>query len=213
MILKLKQNIAAAISIASLLGGCGAASLVGGAINNANSSADTPPAYIQQEPKVEVKTETLDTEIPFETTTTSDPNLEKGQTRIVSGGSNGIKTTTYRVTYTDGIETERTVINTEITKQPVAKVVANGTYVAPQAAPQPSCQNGSYVNTAGQTVCRPSSNNTGGATAICEDGSYSYSQSRRGTCSHHGGVAQWLWPTPRYTLNPADNWQTPQIKP
>jgi hypothetical protein len=31
-----------------------------------------------------------------------------------------------------------------------------------------------------------------GATAICRDGTYSYSAHRRGTCSHHGGVAQWL---------------------
>src|SRR5262245_43809525 len=30
-----------------------------------------------------------------------------------------------------------------------------------------------------------------GATAICRDGTYSYSQSRRGTYSHHGGVARW----------------------
>ena len=31
-----------------------------------------------------------------------------------------------------------------------------------------------------------------GATAKCRDGTYSFSQFRRGTCSHHGGVAQWL---------------------
>jgi serine/threonine-protein kinase len=31
-----------------------------------------------------------------------------------------------------------------------------------------------------------------GATAICNDGTYSYSQHRRGTCSHHGGVRVWL---------------------
>jgi len=31
-----------------------------------------------------------------------------------------------------------------------------------------------------------------GATAQCRDGSYSYSQHHTGTCSHHGGVAQWL---------------------
>ncbi len=30
-----------------------------------------------------------------------------------------------------------------------------------------------------------------GATALCNDGTYSYSQNRRGTCSHHGGVAVW----------------------
>jgi len=31
-----------------------------------------------------------------------------------------------------------------------------------------------------------------GASAVCRDGTYSYSARRRGTCSHHGGVAQWL---------------------
>lgn len=37
-----------------------------------------------------------------------------------------------------------------------------------------------------------SSNHPVGATAICMDGTYSYSQNRRGTCSHHGGVRTWL---------------------
>jgi hypothetical protein len=31
-----------------------------------------------------------------------------------------------------------------------------------------------------------------GATALCRDGTYSFSQHRSGTCSHHGGVAKWL---------------------
>lgn len=31
-----------------------------------------------------------------------------------------------------------------------------------------------------------------GATAQCRDGSYSYSQTHSGSCSHHGGVAVWL---------------------
>jgi hypothetical protein len=31
-----------------------------------------------------------------------------------------------------------------------------------------------------------------GASAQCRDGSYSFSQHRRGTCSHHGGVSNWL---------------------
>jgi len=38
-----------------------------------------------------------------------------------------------------------------------------------------------------------------GATAQCRDGSYSFSKHRRGTCSHHGGVAAWL--TPNSTNN------------
>lgn len=35
-----------------------------------------------------------------------------------------------------------------------------------------------------------------GATALCNDGTYSFSQTRSGTCSHHGGVAVWLTPSP-----------------
>ena len=31
-----------------------------------------------------------------------------------------------------------------------------------------------------------------GATALCRDGTYSFSKHRSGTCSHHGGVARWL---------------------
>jgi hypothetical protein len=31
-----------------------------------------------------------------------------------------------------------------------------------------------------------------GASAKCRDGTYSFSQHRRGTCSHHGGVGNWL---------------------
>jgi hypothetical protein len=35
-----------------------------------------------------------------------------------------------------------------------------------------------------------------GATARCNDGTFSFSQTRSGTCSHHGGVAQWLAQAP-----------------
>lgn len=51
-----------------------------------------------------------------------------------------------------------------------------------------------YTNSRGQRVRRPMKSQTvpAGATAQCRDGSYSFSQSRRGTCSHHGGVATWL---------------------
>lgn len=54
--------------------------------------------------------------------------------------------------------------------------------------------NGYYKNTQGQKVRRPVRANTvpSGATAKCRDGTYSFSRSRQGTCSHHGGVARWL---------------------
>ena len=51
-----------------------------------------------------------------------------------------------------------------------------------------------YTNTYGNQVHSPAYSNTVpvGASAQCGDGTYSFSQSRRGTCSHHGGVATWL---------------------
>jgi hypothetical protein len=51
-----------------------------------------------------------------------------------------------------------------------------------------------YTNKAGQRVQSPTKASAApkGATAQCGDGSYSFSQSRRGTCSHHGGVGRWL---------------------
>jgi hypothetical protein len=53
--------------------------------------------------------------------------------------------------------------------------------------------NGAYVNSKGQSVKRPENCSSAptGATAQCRDGTYSFSQSRRGTCSHRGGVAKW----------------------
>jgi len=50
-----------------------------------------------------------------------------------------------------------------------------------------------YTNVDGHRVHRPEFNNVrpAGATAQCADGSWSFSEHRRGTCSHHGGVANW----------------------
>ena len=62
----------------------------------------------------------------------------------------------------------------------------------PKASPS-SCSGG-YINVDGN--CTPSPTHApsapSGSTAKCRDGTYSFSQHRRGTCSHHGGVAIWL---------------------
>ncbi len=54
----------------------------------------------------------------------------------------------------------------------------------------------SYTNNKGEDVHAPSdsvsSSAPDGATAKCVDGTYSFSHSRSGTCSRHGGAAQWL---------------------
>ena len=52
-----------------------------------------------------------------------------------------------------------------------------------------------YSNISGESVHSPAYSNDNaipaGASAQCGDGTYSFSQHRSGTCSHHGGVATW----------------------
>ncbi len=52
-----------------------------------------------------------------------------------------------------------------------------------------------YSNVNGSSVHSPSYSSNGipaGASAVCGDGTYSFSMHHSGTCSHHGGVSQWL---------------------
>ena len=63
------------------------------------------------------------------------------------------------------------------------------------AAPSSLSNDRHYTNSNGQQVHSPAYSSGGvpaGATAVCRDGTYSFSQHRSGTCSHHGGVAKWL---------------------
>jgi hypothetical protein len=74
---------------------------------------------------------------------------------------------------------------------PVTSFVFPTTVAEAQAR---GCGAGYYRNSRGNCVRRPVRANRppAGASARCRDGTYSYSQNRRGTCSWHGGVAQWL---------------------
>jgi hypothetical protein len=79
----------------------------------------------------------------------------------------------------------------------LAVAVPVTSFVFPAATAQAQargCGAGYYRNARGNCVRRPVRTNRppAGASARCRDGTYSYSQSRRGTCSWHGGVAQWL---------------------
>jgi len=77
-------------------------------------------------------------------------------------------------------------VNTSV--QPVAS--------QPTVATSTTLSNNSYyTNVDGNSVHSPAYSSNGipdGATAQCGDGTYSFSQHHSGTCSHHGGVSQWL---------------------
>lgn len=69
-------------------------------------------------------------------------------------------------------------------------------YLSRLAPPEPLYTGRGYYNKDGIWVPSPTHTPDGtppaGATARCRDGTFSFSMSRRGTCSHHGGVARWL---------------------
>ncbi|WP_458690115.1 DUF3761 domain-containing protein [Nocardia tengchongensis] len=79
-----------------------------------------------------------------------------------------------------------------------AAFIGASTALAGPAAALPvlhtSCAASEYENSDGACVHRPEQSATApdGATARCKDGTYSFSQHRRGTCSGHRGVAEWL---------------------
>lgn len=74
--------------------------------------------------------------------------------------------------------------------------------VAFGADARPHSHHSYYRNSSGHMVHSPSGSPTG-ASAKCHDGTYSYSEHRQGTCSHHGGVARSVIPqiTNIQTLN------------
>lgn len=71
---------------------------------------------------------------------------------------------------------------------------ASGTAAAPAAAPEPAAPAASTSVASTPAAATPSASGPApaGATAKCKDGSYSKSKHHSGTCSSHGGVAQWL---------------------
>lgn len=167
--------------------------LFGTIVTAAQPSSSTTPTTSTQTTKTTAqiithKTDVETSAIPYTSTTQNDLTKASGTSTVTTTGVNGVETKTYDVTLTNGVESSRSLVSDVTSTAPVTQVTTVGTYVAP------SCTNGTYVNSAGNTVCSPetSSSVPAGATAQCSDGTYSFSQSRSGTCSHHGGVATWL---------------------
>jgi len=158
-------------------------------VNHTSLTTKTTKTSDVKADATEVKNVSTTEPVAYTSTTVDDATLAQGTTQVRTAGVNGVRTITYAVTYTNSLETARKEVNNLVTTAPVNEVIAKG-----MKAPEPSCPNGTYVNSVGNTVCHPYQSDTppAGATAQCRDGSYSNSQSRSGTCSHHGGVARWL---------------------
>lgn len=161
------------------------------ASNVSPTSSSTPATPAAPSLVIEVKQEVRTEAVSFKSQDVDDSTLPQGETSIRTEGADGVRTITEDVTYTDGVETKRVKIADDVTTQPVAKVTAHGTKapVATQAPQQTQVPQTQVPQTQAPKATNSAPN---GATAQCKDGSYSFSQNRKGTCSHHGGVASWL---------------------
>ncbi|WP_083881970.1 G5 domain-containing protein [Curtobacterium sp. B8] len=116
------------------------------------------------------------TPVPFARTTVEDSTVPKGESHVTTAGVDGAKTTFYRVTTVDGVETKRQQVREELNRAPVAEVTTIGTYVAPApAAQEPSVPQGHALITPG-AFCADAEN---GVVAQAANG-------RSYTCGGHG---------------------------
>lgn len=79
----------------------------------------------------ELKQETKTISTSYETVYQSDTELEKGQTEVIQIGVMGESIETYNVTYVKGIKVTEELVGTEVVKEPVNQIVAEGTQNIP----------------------------------------------------------------------------------
>lgn len=103
-------------------------------LTSANSSVPTTQT---QTDSITNKQVTSTQSIPFSTQNQNDDSLPKGQTKVIQVGKEGVETLTFKVTYTNGQQTDKTLLSKNVTTQPIDQIVEVGTYVAPTPAPKP----------------------------------------------------------------------------
>ncbi|MEU8223457.1 G5 domain-containing protein [Kribbella sp. NPDC048915] len=67
--------------------------------------------------------------IAFKKKTVTDDSLPKGEKKIRTKGVNGTRRLVYRVTYVDGVQTDKELVRQEVAKEPRSQVTAVGTKV------------------------------------------------------------------------------------
>lgn len=119
----------------------GAVGSVSNAING-GSGAQQVEGSATTAPQVTYKEVTETESVPFEKTTQPDSSRDVGTSAVTTAGVNGVRTKTYKLTMTDGKETDRVEVKNEVTTLPVNEVTSVGArqpYVAPAPAPQSNC--------------------------------------------------------------------------
>ena len=90
---------------------------------------------LEELPTVVIKEESKTEEVAFQIVKSTDATLPVGQEKVTRPGVKGVRTIVYSVTYTNNVETARTVKSDSVTKAAVDELVAVGSYVAPPTTP------------------------------------------------------------------------------
>jgi uncharacterized protein YabE (DUF348 family) len=124
------------------------------------------------------------TAIPHKTVQTQDPNALVGTQKVTQPGVDGQQATTFRVTYTDGVESGREQVSTAVAKPAVDQLVTVGSKPRPaapaSAAPAPSADG---LNWAALAKCESGGN----AQAYNPAGYYGLYQFSKSTWASVGG--------------------------
>lgn len=95
------------------------------------------------------KTVTYEESIPYETVEVSDKKYMKGTKVTTQEGENGVRQVTATIDYVNGVEVNRTVLDSVVTKEPVQKQVTVGSAEPISIAPSgssPQTGSGAFIN-------------------------------------------------------------------
>jgi resuscitation-promoting factor RpfB len=120
------------------------------------TSRAAPSSAAAAVPVVVTRTVTETQKIAYQSRIVYDSSMLKGTRKVTTRGVAGIKTLTYQVTLTDGVQTAKKLVRSEITKAPVTEVVTIGTKTAPPCDPNYS---GACVPIASDVDCAGGSGN------------------------------------------------------
>jgi resuscitation-promoting factor RpfB len=120
------------------------------------AATESPSPTVVATPAIEKGTVTERQAIPFTSRRVNDSSLAKGTTRVRTAGVAGVKTFTYELTFTNGVQTDKKLVRETITKPPVTQVIAVGTKEAPRCDPNYS---GACVPIASDVDCAGGSGN------------------------------------------------------
>ena len=99
-------------------------------VESTSIPSEGTPSLVELKPELEVATEA----VAYDTLHQDDPDLLKGQTRIIQAGLSGERTILTEVTIVDGKENRKQVSN-KVTTAPVTEIIAVGTKVESTTIP------------------------------------------------------------------------------